>query len=142
MKNPKTPPPLWDPWNQWEGLFHAMNKNPPKDLRSLWDWLFYMGPITFLVLSFLALIVLRIGGIFMRGLPEPYNFLPGLVLSPIVLALVGSWYLIPAWVAYRRGHHNRMAILALNILLGWTGLIWILALIWSLTYVHRDPTPN
>jgi hypothetical protein len=42
-------------------------------------------------------------------------------------------YLLPAEIALRRRHHNRMAIVALNILLGWTVLGWIAAFVWSLT---------
>ncbi len=45
--------------------------------------------------------------------------------------LVG--YFVPAFVADLRGHHNTSAIMALNLLLGWTVLGWIAALIWALT---------
>jgi hypothetical protein len=36
-------------------------------------------------------------------------------------------------VAFVRHHHNQWAIFALNLLLGWTLLGWIGALVWSLT---------
>jgi hypothetical protein len=42
-------------------------------------------------------------------------------------------YFAPTLVAAKREHHNTGAIAALNILLGWTILGWIAALIWSLT---------
>ena len=42
-------------------------------------------------------------------------------------------YGIPTFVAFVREHHNRAAILALNLLLGWTIIGWIGALVWSLT---------
>lgn len=42
-------------------------------------------------------------------------------------------YLIPSIVAYRRWHKNFKAILALNILLGWTLLGWIVCLVWAFT---------
>ncbi len=45
-------------------------------------------------------------------------------------------YFLPAFVAFRREHHNRMAILMLNIFLGWTFLGWVGALIWSFTAVR------
>ena len=57
-------------------------------------------------------------------------------LSVVVMAVLG--YFLPAVVAYSRRHHNRLAILALNFLLGWTFLGWVIALVWSLTAVRRD----
>lgn len=46
-------------------------------------------------------------------------------------------YFLPLVIAHRRGHHQRVPIAALNILLGWTFLGWVIALIWSLSAV--DP---
>lgn len=46
-------------------------------------------------------------------------------------------YIIPGIVAFARDHHNRAAILALNLLLGWTLIGWIAAFVWSLT--NRTP---
>jgi len=60
-----------------------------------------------------------------------YRFDHG-VSSWIVLAL----YLLPAVIGYMRGHHDRLAILFLNVLLGWTGLFWVISLIWSGTAVR------
>lgn len=52
----------------------------------------------------------------------------------IVLALLGvAAYLLPLLIAASRGHENTVAIGALNILLGWTMLGWIAALVWALT---------
>lgn len=48
--------------------------------------------------------------------------------------LIGS-YFIPTIIAAGRKHHNSGAIFALNMLLGWTGLGWIGALVWSCTSV-------
>lgn len=42
-------------------------------------------------------------------------------------------YLTPTIVAAARGHQNLMAIAALNILLGWTFVGWVVAFVWSLT---------
>ena len=42
-------------------------------------------------------------------------------------------YLIPSWIAWSRRHRNQGAIGVLNILLGWTVIGWIGALIWSCT---------
>ena len=42
-------------------------------------------------------------------------------------------YLIPFGVALFRNKHNKLAIFALNLLLGWTFIGWVVALIWALT---------
>jgi hypothetical protein len=49
------------------------------------------------------------------------------------LAILGALYFVPAMTAYRRDHANKAAIAALNICLGWTGVGWVAALVWSLT---------
>jgi phosphotransferase system glucose/maltose/N-acetylglucosamine-specific IIC component len=38
-------------------------------------------------------------------------------------------YLFPALVAWTRRHHQRQAITALNLLLGWTFVGWVVALV-------------
>lgn len=59
----------------------------------------------------------------------------------IVMAVLG--YFIPSLIAYMRKHQSDMAIFALNLLLGWTALGWIVALVWSLTgtTTSTEPTP-
>ncbi len=42
-------------------------------------------------------------------------------------------YLLPVGIAFQRRHRDRLAITAIDILLGFTVLGWIAALIWSLT---------
>lgn len=42
------------------------------------------------------------------------------------------FYFFPTWAAYKLNHKNLLPILVLNLLLGWTGLGWIGALIWAL----------
>ena len=42
-------------------------------------------------------------------------------------------YFIPWMVAAIRGHNSSPAILVTNLLLGWTGLGWVIALIWAFT---------
>ncbi|SAK81457.1 hypothetical protein AWB75_05113 [Caballeronia catudaia] len=52
------------------------------------------------------------------------------VALPILLILFYMW---PSVIAQSRNHKSYDAIVALNILLGWTFLGWIGALVWSLT---------
>lgn len=47
--------------------------------------------------------------------------------------LLAAIYAVPGVVAYLRRHNDRMAILALNLLAGWTVIGWAWALVWSLT---------
>lgn len=62
---------------------------------------------------------------------EPMVFLLGLLALFV--------YFIPASVALARSHHSTLAILALNLLLGWTFLGWVAALVWALTKVNASP---
>lgn len=48
-------------------------------------------------------------------------------------------YLAPAIVAFLRHHHNQWAIFALNLLLGWSVIGWVVALVWSLTRPAPQP---
>ena len=49
----------------------------------------------------------------------------------IIIGLL--FYFIPGIVASVRKHRNRMAIGILNLLLGWTLIGWVAALVWALT---------
>jgi hypothetical protein len=56
-------------------------------------------------------------------------------------------YLFPTLVAAWRSHHQTKAIFALNLLLGWTVLGWIIVYVWALTAikrvtVHANPPPR
>ncbi len=51
-------------------------------------------------------------------------------------------YFAPAIIAGRRKHHQENAIIVLNILLGWTVLGWIVALVWAFTAVVAAPTSS
>lgn len=57
-----------------------------------------------------------------------------LLLTFLVLAI----YFLPSLVATLRKHHQAGAIFVLNLLLGWTLLGWIIALVWAATAVRRD----
>jgi CHASE2 domain-containing sensor protein len=49
------------------------------------------------------------------------------------LMIAAAAYLAPAIIAAVRKHPNTGAILAVTLLLGWTGIGWIVAFIWSWT---------
>lgn len=51
----------------------------------------------------------------------------------IVLAVITVGYMLPWMIAALRGKSNHWAVLALNLLLGWTILGWIAALVMALT---------
>ena len=42
-------------------------------------------------------------------------------------------YLVPSMIATVRGHDSALAIVVLNILLGWTFIGWVIALVWALS---------
>ena len=57
------------------------------------------------------------------------------------IAIFIAAYFIPNWVASVRHHHNANAIFFLNLLLGWTFIGWVVALVWALTEVKpKDET--
>lgn len=51
-------------------------------------------------------------------------------LASLILLAV---YFIPTIIAICRKHDNTVAIILVNILLGWTFIGWVVALIWSVT---------
>jgi hypothetical protein len=59
-------------------------------------------------------------------------------MDPMLVLLIAlCLYLFPTVIAALRGHHNTMAIFVLNLMLGWTLLGWIGALVWSFTAPRR-----
>lgn len=53
------------------------------------------------------------------------------MMTAIGLIVAMSFYMLPTMVAAYNNHKQVVAICLLNLLLGWTGLGWIGALIWS-----------
>lgn len=58
-----------------------------------------------------------------------------MITLTLILVLIVP-YFAPAIVAFARGHHQKWAIFALDLFLGWTFLGWVGALVWSLTKVE------
>jgi len=46
-------------------------------------------------------------------------------------------FFIPSLIALVRSHHNTFSIFLTNLLLGWTVIGWVIALIWSTTAGQR-----
>ena len=53
------------------------------------------------------------------------------LLDILLVIFIFAGYFLPSLVAILRDHENKLAIILLNIFLGWTLLGWISSLIWS-----------
>lgn len=60
------------------------------------------------------------------------------IIGYIVLLISILVYLIPAIVAERRHHPQKIAIFVLNLLLGWTFLGWVISLVWACTTTQQQ----
>ncbi|EGB96812.1 MULTISPECIES: superinfection immunity protein [Pseudomonas] len=49
----------------------------------------------------------------------------------LILAVSFVLYFIPMMIAFHRHHENYTAIFMLNLLLGWTGVVWVICLVWA-----------
>lgn len=66
-----------------------------------------------------------------RAAGENYDTAMGFALA-LGFFLAFLFYIIPALIAWDRQHPDVRWIWALTLLLGWTGIGWLLALIWAL----------
>jgi cyanate permease len=64
---------------------------------------------------------------------EPLRAIAGILFGPLILMAFIFAYLLPSLVAFIRNHRNFLAIAVLQILLGWTGVVWLIALVWAFT---------
>lgn len=58
----------------------------------------------------------------------------------LVMLFVLAVYLIPTIIAFSRGHASKWGIGVLNIVLGWSLVFWVVALIWSLSNKGQSQT--
>jgi hypothetical protein len=57
----------------------------------------------------------------------------GGIILYLVVSLIGMLvYFVPTMVAAGKHHYSTLGIFLLNLLLGWTGIGWLIALIWAL----------
>jgi Superinfection immunity protein len=59
--------------------------------------------------------------------------IPGAFGVSVLFGFLLVLYFLPSMTAEGRGHHQLLAILVLNLLLGWTMVGWIAALVWACT---------
>jgi T4 superinfection immunity protein len=63
------------------------------------------------------------------------SILFGVGMAVLALCL----YFVPAFIAFRAKHSNAGALFALNLLLGWTVIGWIVALVWAMMKTQQQP---
>lgn len=61
-------------------------------------------------------------------------------MPDLIIFLGILFYIVPAFIALVRGHRQVVPIILLNLLLGWTLLGWVGALIWA--SVSYAPPPQ
>lgn len=61
------------------------------------------------------------------------GFLLILVVSIFLFVIGVIIYFVPAFIAFRRDHPNKIAITLINIFLGATFIFWVVCLVWALT---------
>ena len=59
------------------------------------------------------------------------------MMEPIAFILMIALYLLPGLIATCNKHANELAVWLLNVLLGWTGLGWVVALVWSVMATQK-----
>lgn len=69
---------------------------------------------------------------------DPASLLVATVFGPALAVAIGMFYALPSVVAYVRKHRNFLPIVVSNIALGWSGLFWVVALIWALAYQKTE----
>ena len=60
----------------------------------------------------------------------------GIQVMFLVIALA-ALYVLPAAIAWQHKHRHAKAIIALDLLAGWTVIGWLVALVWALVQVDR-----
>ena len=63
-----------------------------------------------------------------------------LILLLFVFTVFVAVYVLPAIVASKRRHRHRRTILVINLLLGWTTIGWIVAMVWAFTSDVEPPS--
>lgn len=59
-----------------------------------------------------------------------------------MLLLFAAVYLLPVVVALLRWHAGRTVILLFTVCLGWTGVVWVVALLWATFGARQQGAPG
>lgn len=59
-------------------------------------------------------------------------------MSILIILIAVAIYFAPTLIAFKRSHPNKVWVLLLNVLLGWTCFGWATALVWS--FIDKDLT--
>ena len=62
----------------------------------------------------------------------------GMPKGMVMLVVLALLYLLPSMLAWKRQSRRRWKITAINVLLGWTVIGWIVSMV--LTYAYEPPT--
>jgi Superinfection immunity protein len=69
---------------------------------------------------------------------EPRNYSTTIRVIAVVVAIVTGGYLLPWTISIFRGLRNSTAIFWINLLLGWTLIFWIVALVKSCRRIQPE----
>ncbi len=63
----------------------------------------------------------------------------GTIFAGGLMTVAGVFiYFLPSFIADKRNHHNKSPIFLINLLLGWSFLGWLAALVWSVSAVKPN----
>jgi hypothetical protein len=71
----------------------------------------------------------------------PLNVFGLVYVSAMIVAASILLYLLPTFIADERKHQHRVPISLLNLLLGWTFLGWVGAIVWATMPINPAPLP-
>lgn len=63
------------------------------------------------------------------------------IMAVAYLAIAFIVYFLPSFIASNRKHHNSAPIFLLNLVLGWSVIGWVAALLWSISAVRVSEKP-
>jgi hypothetical protein len=66
----------------------------------------------------------------------------GMIGGTFIILVLMFLYLVPTFIAAARHRQNRIMIFNVNLLIGWTLIGWIVALVWSLSRDAVIVTPS
>lgn len=74
--------------------------------------------------------------------PDAVQTVASFAILFLFILVYTSWALIPGIIATMRKHHNALSIWMIAIFAGWTGIGWIVALVWACTGPAPAAAPN